>query len=262
MRFGKLWESRRLFMESRRDNAINIIIPVYNEGENITNTLDEIHSKVKTPYRIYVVYDFDEDNTLPVVKDYMQNFPYIELEKNRFGRGVLNAIKTGFEVAPCGAVLVVMADLSDDLVKVDRMYDLINEGYDIVCGSRYMKGGKQIGGPVLKKFLSLMAGLTLHAFVNIPVHDITNSFKMYRKEVLNDIEIESTGGFELGMEIVIKAFFKGYRITEVPSVWRDRTSGESKFRLFKWLPKYIYWYLYAIKAKFGKVHFKTTDKVS
>ena len=237
-------------MPSGKIDIINIIIPVYNEGENISIIFDEINLKVKTPCCIYIIYDFDEDNTLPAVKNYMEKFPgCIRLEKNRFGTGVLNAIKTGFEVAPHGVILVVMADLSDDLAKVDRMYDLINEGYDIVCGSRYMKGGKQIGGPVLKKFLSSMAGLTLHTLINIPVHDITNSFKMYRKEVLDDIKVESTGGFELGMEIVIKAFFKGYKITEVPSVWRDRTAGKSKFKLFKWLPKYIYWYWYAIKTR-------------
>ena len=72
---------------------------------------------------------------------------------------------------------------------------------------------------------------------------------MYTKKLLNDIRIESNGGFELGMEIVIKAFLKGYRITEVSSVWRDRSAGESRFRLWKWLPKYIYWYLFAIKGK-------------
>jgi len=126
----------------------------------------------------------------------------------------------------------------------------INEGYDIVCGSRYMKGGRQIGGPKLKKSLSRIAGISLHLLVGIPVHDITNSFKMYTKNVLNDINIESTGGFELGMEIVIKAYNKGYKITEVPSIWSDRQSGDSRFRLWRWLPKYMHWYWFAVQKKF------------
>ncbi len=145
-----------------------------------------------------------------------------------------------------------MADLSDDLGKVDLMFNTINEGYDIVCGSRYMRGGKQFGGPKFKKLLSRTAGLTLNYLIGIPTHDVTNSFKMYTKKVLDDIQIESTGGFELGMEILIKAFFKNYKITEVPCIWRDRERGSSNFQLRKWLPKYIYWYLYACRNSFIK----------
>jgi len=225
---------------------INIIIPVYNERENIEDTLLEIKTKIKTPHNIFIIYDFDEDNSIPVVKDLMQNNKNIYLIKNKYSRGVLNAIKTGFDTINNGVVLVVMADLSDDLNKIDRMFKKINEGYDIVCGSRYMKGGKQIGGPKFKKFLSRLAGVSLHYLSGIPTHDVTNSFKMYNKSVLDDIEIESNGGFELGMEIVVKAFLKGYKITEVPSTWRDREKGKSRFRLWKWLPKYIYWYLLAL----------------
>ena len=225
---------------------INIIIPVYNERENIKDTLLEIKTKIKTPHRIFIVYDFDEDNSIPVVKDFMQNNTNTYLVKNKYGNGVLNAIKTGFETIDNGVVLVVMADLSDDLDKVDEMFKKINEGYDIVCGSRYMRGGEQIGGPRIKKFLSRLAGVSLHYLSGIPTHDVTNSFKMYTKEVLKDIKIESKGGFELGMEIVVKVFLKGYRVTEVPSTWRDREKGKSRFRLWRWLPKYIYWYLFAL----------------
>ncbi len=233
-------------------DSVNIVIPVYNEGENIKETFCEIKSKVEIPHRIFVVYDFDDDNTLPAVRDLMKDNDNIHLVKNKFGRGVLNAIKTGFESIGDGPVVVVMADLSDDLGKINVMLEKINEGCDLVCGSRYMKGGGQIGGPLFKKLLSRIAGISLYHLAGIPVHDITNSFKMYTKRVLDDIKIESNGGFELGMEIVIKAFVKGYKITEVPSLWRDRTAGKSKFRLWKWLPKYIRWYLFAIKAALKK----------
>jgi Glycosyltransferases involved in cell wall biogenesis len=223
---------------------INIVIPVYNEGENILSTLSEIERKVSTKHQIFVVYDFEGDDTLPVLRG--QPFQHLHLIKNKYGRGVLNAIKTGFESAQEGAVLVVMADLSDDLAKVDEMFRKINEGYDIVCGSRYMKGGRQIGGPWFKKQLSRVAGLSLHYFAGIPTHDVTNSFKMYAKKVLEDIQIESNGGFELGMEILIKAHQKGFRITEIPSLWRDRDAGQSKFKLWQWLPKYLHWYWFAL----------------
>lgn len=230
-------------------DTLNIVCPVYNEGENISNTVRSIKEKISTPHRIYIVYDFDEDNTLPAARELMKKHPEIRLLKNKYGRGALNAIKTGFEEAPDGVVLVIMADLSDDLAVVDRMFGRINEGYDIVCGSRYMRGGRQIGGPLLKRTLSRAAGVSLHYLAGVPTHDVTNSFKMYTKKVLSAIKIESDGGFELGMEIVVKAYLRGYRITEVPSTWTDRTAGESRFMLKKWLPKYLHWYFYAIRGR-------------
>ena len=227
---------------------VNIVIPIYNEGEDIKRTFDDIESKIGIPYLIFIIYDFDNDNTLPTVRALMNKNKNIYLIKNKYGKGVLNAIKTGFETINDGVILVSMADLSDDYTKVDTMFRKINEGYDVVCGSRYIKGGKQIGGPKLKGFFSRIAGVSLHYITGIPTHDITNSFKMYTKKVLNNIKIESNGGFEVSMEIVIKAFLKDYKITEVPSVWRDRHAGESRFRMLKWLPKYLYWYwVYTLK---------------
>lgn len=234
-------------------NSINIVIPVYNEGENIRLTLTEINDKVKTPHKIFIVYDFDEDNTIPIVKDFMKANSNVILMKNKYGRGALNAIKTGFESVDDGVILVVMADLSDDLIKVDEMFEKINKGYDIVCGSRYIKGGKQIGGPWFKKLLSKIAGISLHFLTGIPIHDVTNSFKMYSKKVLDGIKIETNGGFELGMEIVIKAHFSGYKVTEVPCTWRDRQTGKSRFKLIKWVPKYLRWYFYALRRKLLKI---------
>lgn len=227
-------------------NRINIVLPVYNEGENIEAVLQEIREKIHVPCNKLIIYDFEEDNTIPVVKAIMKNDKDIRLIRNNYGGGVLNAIKTGFENIDKGAVLVSMADLSDDYSNIDLMFKKINEGYDIVCGSRYIKGGRQIGGPRFKGLLSRLAGISLHYFTGIPTHDITNSLKMYTKRVLNNIKIESDGGFELGMEVVVKAFFAGYKVAEVPSIWRDRRAGKSRFKLWKWLPKYLYWYYYAV----------------
>ena len=229
-------------------------IPVYNEADNITSVLDEITSKVASPHHVNIVYDFDEDNTVTAVKIYIKEHESknINLVKNHYGRGALNAIRTGFDVVADGVILVVMADSSDDLAVVDSMFERIAQGYDIVCGSRYMKGGKQIGGPMFKGFLSRMAGLSLHWLTGMPTHDPTNSFKMYRKNVIKNIKLESSGGFEIGIEIVVKAFLSGYKITEVPSTWRDRTAGQSRFNLRKWLPKYIKWYLYAVRHRLGR----------
>lgn len=231
-------------------DSIDIVIPVYNEGENIKNTIAEIEGKVKTPWRIWVVYDFDEDTTVPPVKALIEQGKNVKLLKNKYGRGALNAIKTGLETVDMDAVLVAMGDLSDDMVAVDKMMELMRKGYDLVCGSRYMKGGRQIGGPPLKSFMSKMAGISLHIITGIPTHDISNSFKLYSRKMLEKITIESTGGFEIGMEIVVKAFTMGYKIGEVPSTWKDRSAGESRFKLWQWLPKYLHWYWYAIRHRF------------
>ena len=169
--------------------------------------------------------------------------------KNSYGRGVVGAIRTGFDAAPDGPVLVVMADLSDDLGQVSKMLELYRRGSHIVVGSRYMKGGRLIGGPWFKQLLSRLSGLSLYWFRGIPTHDATNAFKIYDRAMLDTIPIESKGGFELSLEITVKAFLAGYTISETPSTWRDRTAGESRFKLLKWLPHYLKWYLMAFQPK-------------
>jgi glycosyltransferase involved in cell wall biosynthesis len=225
---------------------LGIIIPVYNEAENIGASLRALKEKVQVPHRIYIVYDFDEDNTLPVAEEFRKQGIDIKFVRNPV-RGVVSAIKTGLKEAEEDFLLVTMADFSDDYSIVDRMCVLMSKGYDIVCGSRYMKGGRQIGGPLKKKALSRMAGVSLKYAAGIPTHDATNSFKLYRKRILDSIEIESDGGFEIGMEIVIKAYFSGFRVTEIPCTWTDRQAGESRFKIIKWMPKYLKWYFFALK---------------
>lgn len=229
---------------------LSVVCPVYNEAENIERLLDELAAKVSVPMEVLIIYDREDDNTIPVVQKIEAKYSFeIRLVKNIYGCGALNAIKTGFEKSRHEAVLVVMADLSDDLNVVNEMYRLVTvEGYDIVCGSRYMPGGRQIGGPLLKRTLSKLAGISLHYLIGLPTHDATNSFKMYRRQFLETVRIESNGGFEVGMELVVKAFLEGKKITEVPVTWTDRLAGKSKFRMWKWLPKYLRWYFRAFRG--------------
>lgn len=224
---------------------LGIVVPVYNEKDNIAALFEAIKDNIHSKKSVIIVYDSEDDNTLPVVNTICHKYSFsISMQKNLYGKGALNAIKTGLRVADGDALLVMMADLSDSLWVVDDMYNkIINDGFDLVCGSRYMAGGAQHGGPVFKGFLSKLAGLSLHLLSGIPTHDITNSFKMYRKTMLKDISIESKGGFEIGMEITVKAYLAGYKVGEVPAEWFDRTGGTSNFKLFEWLPHYIRWYL-------------------
>ena len=226
---------------------LDIVIPVYNESLNIENCLNELASKITTSFKVLVVYDFDEDNTLPVIDNIKNNYKFqINLIKNDIGKGPLNAIKAGFKVSDGDAILVSMADLSDDIKIVDGMHRLIRHGVDIVCGSRYMKGGGQIGGPFIKKTMSRMAGLSLYYLAGMPTHDATNSFKMYSRKIIDGIKVESDKGFVLGLELTVKAFFKGYIIKEIPTVWMSREKGKSRFKIAAWLSSYLKWYFIAM----------------
>lgn len=228
---------------------LTIVLPVYNEGENIKEALSRLEKEVKTPCNVMVVYDFEEDTTLPVLEKLLPSFTgnfTVEKVKNKFGRGVLYAIRTGLEEAETPYIVVTMADLCDPPSVIDLLVKKAEEEKaDIVCASRYMKGGSQKGGPLLKGLMSRVAGLTLHLLAGIPTRDATNSFKLYRKSFLDTTPIESTGGFELGIELVVKAHKNGGIVREVPTSWSDREAGKSNFKLMKWLPKYLKWYFYA-----------------
>jgi dolichol-phosphate mannosyltransferase len=231
-------------------SCLSIVIPVYNEGPNFSQLWKQVSTLVTADFSACVVYDFDQDDTVPVVNEIIRGGePRLRAVKNQRGRGVVAAIMTGFDVAPDGPVLVVMADLSDDLGQVDRMLALYQQGYQVVVGSRYMKGGRLIGGPFFKQMLSRLAGTSLYWLRRLPTHDATNAFKIYDRAMVKSFSVESRGGFELNLELTVKAFLAGFRIAEVPATWHDRTSGESRFRLWKWLPLYLRWYFHAFRPK-------------
>jgi glycosyltransferase involved in cell wall biosynthesis len=228
---------------------LSIVIPVYNEPDNIGPTLRRIAGEVRTPHEVLIVYDFEADTTVPVVRELHAEMPSVRLHRNELGRGVLNAMRAGIVASSGQFVLITMADGSDEMTRVDEMVALARSGADMVAGSRYMRGGGQVGGPILKRVLSRMAGMSLHWFAGVPIHDSTNNFKLYRRDFLDSVEIESTGGFELALELTAKAVRDGRQLAEVPTTWRDRTSGESRFDLRAWLPKYLRWYIYALRAR-------------
>jgi dolichol-phosphate mannosyltransferase len=238
--------------QSVADGVLTLIVPVYNEGENFAALVAEIERHVPVPFRMLVVYDFDEDTTLPVARSLGAKRPWLQLVRNGLGRGVANALRAGFQKAPPGPALVVMADLSDDLTSVPRMLELYRQGNRIVAGSRYMRGGRQLGGPLVKRTLSRLAGLSLYYVAGLPTHDATNNFRLYDAEFVREVGIESPAGFAVALELTAKAFARGAAIAEVPTTWRDRTAGQSRFRLFKWLPSYLRWYFFALAAAPGR----------
>jgi len=228
---------------------LSIVLPVYNEGKAVEPVLRGLAASVTTPHELVVVYDFDGDTTVPVIARLATEIPGLRGLRNDLGRGVLNAMKAGMGQTSTPYVLISMADGSDEPQIVDSMVALAREGADVVAASRYMRGGRQIGGPPLKRLMSRTAGLTLHWFAGVPTHDPTNNFKLYSRRFLESVTIESAAGFELALELTVKATIAGRRIAEVPTTWRDRTSGQSNFKLRKWLPHYLRWYATAFRAR-------------
>jgi dolichol-phosphate mannosyltransferase len=221
---------------------LSVVMPVFKEGDAVEPVLRALTSRVTAPHEILVVYDFDEDPTVPVIARLAGEFPAVRGLRNDLGRGVLNAMKAGIGASRGPYVLISMADGSDEPHVVDPMLALARSGADVVSASRYMRGGHQVGGPFIKRLMSRTAGLTLHWFAGVPTHDPTNNFKLYSRRFLDAVTIESSAGFELALELTVKATLQGRRIAEVPTTWRDRTAGESNFKLRKWLPHYLHWY--------------------
>lgn len=138
-----------------------------------------------------------------------------------------------------------MADGCDDPATIPRMLVAIEAGADVVAGSRYMSGGRKVGGPWLQTRLSRGLGLALRRWAGVPVHDVSNAFKMYRRAVLEAIRPEGDG-FALSMEMLVKAHVAGYRIAEVPTTWTERKTGRSKFRPLQVYRTYLGWTLWTV----------------
>jgi len=232
---------------------LSVVLPVYNEGDAVAPVIRALVEGIHVPCEILIVYDFDEDTTVPVARALAAELPAVKPLRNELGRGVLNAMKSGIAAARAPYILVSMADGSDEPQVVDRMVDLARDGADVVAASRYMRGGRQVGGPPLKRLMSRMAGLSLHWFAGVPIHDPTNNFKLYSRRFLDTVTIESTAGFELALELSVKATLARRRLAEVPTTWRDRTAGQSNFKLRKWLPHYLHWYFAAFRGRISRI---------
>jgi glycosyltransferase involved in cell wall biosynthesis len=224
---------------------VSVVVPVYNEGESIVSCLDRLLDAITLPCEILVVYDSDDDTTRPHADKYATEDGRVVPIRNTYGRGPARAIRFGIDHAHADVVVVTMADGSDDAGQVDLLARLVERGVVVAAASRYMKGGRQIGAPLLKSMLSRWAGLSLCWFARVGTHDATSSFKAYDRAFVQRVGIESDDGFEIAIELVAKARRHRLPVAEVPTVWLERRMGESNFRLWKWLPRYLHWYGYA-----------------
>jgi glycosyltransferase involved in cell wall biosynthesis len=193
-----------------------------------------------------IVYDHDDDSTLPTLKQLAAEVPTIRPVKNYLGAGPATAIRTGFANSDAPVVVVTMADGCDDPEQIDQLTKLVERGVVVACASRYVRGGQQVGGGLIKRSLSKFAGLSLHYLARVGTRDATNSFKAYSRNFVESVGIESDQGFEIGIELVAKAKRARLPVAEIPTIWLDRSFGESKFKLSKWAPYYLKWYFHAL----------------
>ncbi|MBI3011626.1 MAG: methyltransferase domain-containing protein [Candidatus Omnitrophica bacterium] len=229
--------------------TLDIVIPVYNEGDGLIAVLESLRQAVTTPLRVLVCYDHEEDISLVALRRYAGATFEIVTVKNQ-GIGAHGAIVTGLKASTAPAVLVLPADDTYNAGIIDHMVQRLQEGCEIVAASRLMKGGGMVGCPWLKNLLVRAASATLFALARIPTHDATSGFRLFSRRVLERIPIESSLGFAFSLELLVKCHRLGWAIGEVPAQWFERTTGRSRFRLFAWLPTYLRWYGYAFATTY------------
>lgn len=218
--------------------SVSCVIPAHNEEGNIERVVDHIipvlqNALIVSDYEIVLVNDNSSDTTGAIIDALVLGNTHIRAVHRTDTPGFGNAVKAGLAVATGEVIIPVMGDLSDDPEDIVHLVERIAEGYDIVYGSRFVKGGELHGYPCLKLVANRLFNNTLRLSFGIPHRDVTNAFKAYRKEVLDEIgvqNLESTG-FDLTIELALKAHIAGFSSAEVPVRWYDRTAGEAKLKL-------------------------------
>ena len=231
----------------KENNEFDILIPVFNEKETIIKTLKNIITTVKYNYNIFICYDYDEDPTLKIIKENFHDNSKIVFIKNS-SKGFNGALISGFRHSKAKAVLFYMADDHINHNTINLCYEKFKEGYQVICPSRLMKGGKMVGNPFLKSLLTRLASFFLFYFTSFPIKDSTNSFRLFPRNLLDKIKIESDKGFTLSLELTAKAHRLKYKIVEIPVVWIEREKGKSRFKLFSFIMPYTKWLFYIINT--------------
>ncbi len=230
---------------------LDIIIPVYNEGANILRTLQSIMREVKTPLRVLICYDRDDDDTLPAIGSNRDTLGAltISLVRNK-GRGAHGAVLTGFTASSSPYAVVLPADDDYNAGILDAMVARADTGCDIVCASRFMPGGCMVGCPWLKAVLVRAGNFTLYHLGRLPTRDGSNGFRLFSRRVMDQVAVESDRGFCYSIELLVKCHRLGWRIGEIPARWYERARGASRFQVIGWLPAYLRWYLYAFATTY------------
>lgn len=231
---------------------IDIVIPVFNEGSIIVDTLQSIKDNFFYEYNILICYDFNTDNTLPAIKKSNLRLQNIFFIKNNY-TGSHGAVMSGIEKSVSDYVLVFPADDNYNTGDLNNMFKKINdENLDILCPDRFINKNSIKDGPFFKFLIAKIVNFSLYYLTDVPTKDATNGFRFFSRKVLDTINIESKIGFTYSIEYLLKSINKGYNIGKYPAIWIERKKGKSRFKILKWSLDYLRWYFYAFKIKLFK----------
>lgn len=232
----------------------SVVIPARDEEASLPSTLAAIYAAFSTaeiPHEIVVVDDGSKDATWTVLQDLCRTIPTLVPTQNLGLHGFGRAVVWGLDQSRGDAVVIMMADASDDPLDAAKYWRLLNEGYECAFGSRFIKGGVVYDYPRVKLLVNRLANFFVRVGFNIPLNDTTNAFKAYRRTVINGCRPFLAPHFNLTVEIPLKAMARGYSFAVTPITWRNRKYGEAKLKIkemgsryfficaYVWLEKYF-----------------------
>jgi len=234
-------------------SLLSIVIPARDEEDCIASTVEHLQVELslrRVPHEIVVVDDGSTDGTWGILTELARRFPEVRPVQNDPNHGFGRAVIRGLDCSRGDAVVIMMADESDDCRDVVRYWHKLNEGYDCVFGSRFMKGGGVIDYPRVKLVLNRLANLFLRILFNTKLNDTTNAFKAYRRTAIDGSRPLIAPHFNLTVELPLKAIVRGYSWTVIPITWRNRRHGEAKLKLTEMGSRYLFICLYVWLEKY------------
>lgn len=227
---------------------LSIILPVRNEGINISLMLKILETVLEIPHEILIIYDDKYDTTIPEVRKLNKKYKNIRGVLNKKGKGVINAVKSGIESSYGKYILILAVDDVGPTLAIEDMVYLMDHGCEFISCTRYKYGGRRLGGSLTESIISQLGNKAFTFVSRSAFSDATTGFKMFRKETFEKIELESKPiGWAVVFEMAVKAQAKGLKLGEVPIISIDRLyGGKSSFRLFSWLKEYARWFMYGL----------------
>jgi dolichol-phosphate mannosyltransferase len=243
---------------------LSVVIPAQNEEGCIASTVEHLFVELRLQnieHEIIVVDDGSTDSTWCVLQNTCARVPTLHPVQNTGEHGFGRAIALGFDRIQGDAVVVMMADESDDCRDVVRYWQILNEGWDAVFGSRFMSGGGVIGYPWFKLRLNRIGNTFLRLLFRVPLNDFTNAFKAYRRSVVNGCRPFLAPHFNLTVELPLKTIVRGYAWTTIPITWRNRRFGTSKLKIKEMGSRYLFITLYCwLEKYFSRGDYKVSNR--
>jgi dolichol-phosphate mannosyltransferase len=242
---------------------LSVVIPARDESGCIASTVQHLHLELSlngVPHEIVVVDDGSTDETWQILTELQMRLSELNPVKNSGPHGFGRAIIQGIDNAHGDAIVIMMADESDDCRDVVRYWHLLNEGYDAVFGSRFMKGGGVIDYPWLKLKVNRLANTFIRLLFGVKLNDMTNAFKAYRKTTLDGCRPFLSPHFNLTVELPLKAIVRGYSWTVIPITWRNRRTGVAKLKIKEMGSRYLFIVAYVwLEKYFSRGDYKKTE---